>query len=489
MSLNKESFNRVLAIDFETANSSNNTACSIGFALLEGGEITLNEEILINPESHFSDSNIAIHNITPEMVQDKDIFPTVWNEVSKLIDNNTLVIAHNTSADMVILSKLAGKYNIKVDKFSYLCTMEAYKKNGSVSRYGLKSIADELGISFEHHNAKEDALVCLKIFMNLLKEKELITKEFLEKDLSLEVKNFIIREEDKPFKRKFFKQNSFKASDITTLNTEFDEEHPAYKKIFVITGDLVNVEKKDVAQRVVDLGGIYKDGFVKGTDYLVVGLNEYKEPSINTTKYKKAMEKINKGGEIEIINEEKLIELLGFNITPSDSKVVNEESNLEVVENKNNEDKEHSTVIEDNEKVEKNNETLGQLSFDLLIGSNDEIKNDNNINKEEEVAVTELGKNKYIKPKEGWISFKSVEDKLTKLREYKLISPKSTDVDKKFYYKGLYTNKVVPCSILGYFDIDVLVLEVEGNLHSIRGEYLKQMQDTNFSSFDSLIER
>ncbi len=483
MSLNKGSFNRVLAIDFETANSNNNTACSIGFALLEDGEIILNREILINPESHFSDGNIAIHNITPEMVKDKDTFPVVWNEVSKLINDNTLVIAHNTSADMVILSKLAAKYNIKIDKFSYLCTMEAYKKNGLVSRYGLKSIADELGISFEHHNAKEDALVCLKIFTNLLKDKKIITMEFLEKDLKLEIKNFSIREEDKPFKRKFFKQNTFKASDLTTLNTEFDVEHPAYKKIFVTTGDFVKVDKKVAAQRVVDLGGIFKDGFVKATDYLVVGLNEYKEPSINTTKYTKAMEKLNKGGEIKIINEDEFIKLLDLNV---DIVTNNEEKEIEIsksieednyIKNKNIEEKNRTNIVENSE----------QLSFDLLIKDN---KKDNNIdNIEEEIAISKLGKEKYIKPKEGWITFNSIEEKLEKLKEYKLLSPKATDADKKFYYKGLYTNKAVQCSILEYLDIDVLVIEIKGKLHSIRGEYLKQMQDTNFNRFDSLIEK
>lgn len=504
--LNKDVFNKVLAIDFETANASNNTACSIGFALLEHGEITLSEEILINPESHFSDKNIEIHNITPKMVKDKEIFPVVWKEVSKLIDDNTLVIAHNTSADMVILSKLAGKYNMAVKDFPYLCTVEAYKKNGSFSKFGLKSIANELGLDFEHHNAKEDALVCLKIFMNLLDDKKFITKEFIEKTLGLKTKRFAVREEDKSFKRKFFKQNTFKASDITTTNTEFDENHPVYKKIFVTTGDLVNIDKKDAAQRVVDLGGTFKDGFIKATDYLVVGLNEYKEPSINTTKYTKAMEKINKGGVIEIINEEEFLNLLDWPVKNTSENInedviidnsneiasidSNESDNVCYKESKNSDDKEkytNSDGIENIKQLNRTQESLEQLTFDMLIPSAN-ISKENEEKKIEKVAEEiDIFSNKYIEPKGQWIKFEAVEDKLAKLKEYKLLSAKATDPEKKFYYKGLYVDKAVNCSILGYLDNDVLVIEVEGNLHSIRGEYLKQMQDTNFNKFDSIL--
>lgn len=499
----KNIFSKVLAIDFETANASNNTACSIGFALLEDGEITLSEEILINPESHFSDKNIEIHNITPEMIQDKEIFPVVWKEVSKLIDDNTLVIAHNTSADMIILSKLAGKYNMSVKDFPYLCTVEAYKKNGSFSKFGLKSIANELGIDFEHHNSKEDALVCLKIFMNLLGDKNFITEEFIEKTLGLKTKRFAIREEDKPFKRKFFKQNTFKASDITTTNTEFDENHPVYKKIFVTTGDLVNIDKKDAAQRVVDLGGTFKDGFIKATDYLVVGLNEYKEPSINTTKYTKAMEKINKGGVIEIIDEEEFLNLLDWQVNNnsenSNEDVIidnsndiinnNESDNVCYKESKSSDDKEKVTNSDELENIKQLNndqEAPEQLSFDMLIPSNNvkEEKEEKEIEKVTEEI--DIFSSKYIEPKNQWIKFESVEDKLAKLKEYKLISAKATDSEKKFYYKGLYVDKAVDCFVLGYLDNDVLVIEVEGNLHSIRGEYLKQMQDTNFNKFDSI---
>ena len=161
--------NRVLAIDFETSNSNRSSACSIGIALLEDGEITINKEILIDPEEHFSGFNISIHGIRPEMVKGADTFPKVWEEVSKLIDDNTLIIAHNASFDMSVLRYVCDKYQMKYPTFDYACTRvlgkKIYEELRSVS---LDTIARYLDIDFEHHKAKDDALVCLKVYNDIL---------------------------------------------------------------------------------------------------------------------------------------------------------------------------------------------------------------------------------------------------------------------------------------------------------------------------------
>ena len=91
----------------------------------------------------------------------------------------------------------------------------------------------------------------------------------------------------------------------------------------------------------------------------------------------------------------------------------------------------------------------------------------------------------FIKPRYEHNTFESIEEKLEKLKQYKLVSSKVSKVDKVFYYKGVYSDEAIPCNIIGYLDLDVLVIEVNGQLHSIRGEYLKQMQDINFSVFEA----
>lgn len=161
--------NRVLAIDFETANSNRSSACSIGIALLEDGEVIINKEILIDPEDRFSGFNISIHGIRPEMVKGANTFPKVWEEISELIDKDTLVIAHNASFDMSVLRYVCDKYQIKYPTFDYACTRvlakKIYKELKSVS---LDTIANYLDIDFNHHKAKDDALVCLKVYNDIL---------------------------------------------------------------------------------------------------------------------------------------------------------------------------------------------------------------------------------------------------------------------------------------------------------------------------------
>ena len=68
---------RVLAIDFETANGNSASACAIGYALMDNGEIIRSDEILIKPHpsvGYFNYGNVKIHGLTPDMVRFADEF-------------------------------------------------------------------------------------------------------------------------------------------------------------------------------------------------------------------------------------------------------------------------------------------------------------------------------------------------------------------------------------------------------------------------------
>jgi len=58
---------KTIAIDFETANEQRGSACSVGLAWIEDGQVTRVEERLIRPrDMRFSGMNIAIHGIRPD---------------------------------------------------------------------------------------------------------------------------------------------------------------------------------------------------------------------------------------------------------------------------------------------------------------------------------------------------------------------------------------------------------------------------------------
>lgn len=80
-----------------------------------------------------------------------------------------------------------------------------------------------------------------------------------------------------------------------------------------------------------------------------------------------------------------------------------------------------------------------------------------------------------ITPKREWRKFDSKNEKIEKLKEWKLVSPKATEI-KKFYYKGAYTNEPIECDVIGFVDDNEIILYINGELHSIHPDYFADMQ-------------
>lgn len=91
-----------------------------------------------------------------------------------------------------------------------------------------------------------------------------------------------------------------------------------------------------------------------------------------------------------------------------------------------------------------------------------------------------------LEPKREWRTFESIEEEIEKLREWKFISSKATEV-KQFYYKGAYTDKTVECKVAGFVDDNEIILYINGELHSIHPDYFFDMQRKDFSK-DTYIE-
>lgn len=84
-----------------------------------------------------------------------------------------------------------------------------------------------------------------------------------------------------------------------------------------------------------------------------------------------------------------------------------------------------------------------------------------------------------IAPPENWHKIQDDTERLAVCKKYKLITPTKTEL-KDFYYKGLYTDEPTICKVVGY-DEKLLVIEINGELHSIHPDYLLQMQKKDFN--------
>lgn len=94
---------RFAIIDTETTGfGTKDRLVEIAVVVVEGREIVLEWETLINPERDISNS--SIHGITPELVSLAPTFSEIESDLSRLIDG-TVMVAHNLSFDQRMIEQ------------------------------------------------------------------------------------------------------------------------------------------------------------------------------------------------------------------------------------------------------------------------------------------------------------------------------------------------------------------------------------------------
>ena len=97
---------RIVALDFETANSNSASACSLGVAIYEDGEITDNFEWYFKPYYLYNYFTFTyIHGISSEDVQDEEEFCFYYDRLAKILEGST-IIAHNAMFDITVLNAM-----------------------------------------------------------------------------------------------------------------------------------------------------------------------------------------------------------------------------------------------------------------------------------------------------------------------------------------------------------------------------------------------
>ncbi len=113
-------------------------------------------------------------------------------------------------------------------------------------------------------------------------------------------------------RRKRKNRTYLKASDILATETNIDEDNPLFGKVFVFTGALERMPRKEAMQIVVNHGGINGDSVTKKTNYLVLGNNDYcKSIKDGKSSKQKKAEKLKLDGlDIEIIPEDVFYDMI-----------------------------------------------------------------------------------------------------------------------------------------------------------------------------------
>lgn len=157
------------AIDFETANSSNASACAVGLVRVRDGVVREQAGWLIKPppgHDAFFDLNTRIHGIREEDVADAATWSAQMIDLASFVGNDVLV-AHNAGFDMAVLRRACEATGDEYDAYRYACSLQIARKVYELPSYRLPFVAAEAGFAeFAHHNAVADALACAHVMLD-----------------------------------------------------------------------------------------------------------------------------------------------------------------------------------------------------------------------------------------------------------------------------------------------------------------------------------
>lgn len=288
------------AIDFETANRKRTSACSIGLAKVRDGKVVDTFYSLLRPvPEEFEFQNIAIHGITREMVWNAPTMLEIWGDVLRFVADDVLV-AHSVSFEQSVINQYMAHYQRPVPGFEYLCTLYMSKVNYPKRlSYKLDDLMKDLfGKAVNHHHALEDALACAELAVHHI-------GQFREQSPRELVKVLY----DTPVSQK---TEWKKLTGTKPTKDELDETHPFFGKKIVITGNLSSMSRERAVQLLVDCGAVYQSSVTKGTNFLVVGDQEYQleQYGKESAKYRQVkMFNELEGPKIRLLYEDDLIRL------------------------------------------------------------------------------------------------------------------------------------------------------------------------------------
>jgi DNA polymerase-3 subunit epsilon len=308
---------RFLAIDFETATARRDSACAVGVARVEDGQLVSSASYFIQPPKNEYDAfNIGIHGITPDMTANAAPFLAVMDAVLAWADGLPL-IAHNASFDMSVLRAGFEANGRNYPQRDYYCTL-------LLSRSALPGLPDYKlprvhaacgGIPGHHHEPKADAEACAEIVLSIAQRQGAGTLKELTKRVGMQAGR--LHEYDyRPCRCAHTGPPAMaataKSMSAYVSNTDADRDGPFFDADVAFTGAMASMSREHAMELVADRGGRPRTSVSKLTEYVVVGQLDHNafmqgRPS---TKLRQAMDLVDAGHSIQILSEREFMNLL-----------------------------------------------------------------------------------------------------------------------------------------------------------------------------------
>jgi DNA polymerase-3 subunit epsilon len=151
-----------VAIDFETADFAQDSACAVALIRVENLEIVRRAITLIRPPRqhvHFT----YIHGITWEQVADKPTFGEAWPQLSLILDGASFLAAHNAGFDRSVLHTCCRVAGLQPPTLPFECSMVLARQTWRIFPTKLPDVCRHLGFTLRHHDPGSDAEACARI--------------------------------------------------------------------------------------------------------------------------------------------------------------------------------------------------------------------------------------------------------------------------------------------------------------------------------------
>lgn len=128
-------------------------------------------ETLINPNYPISESSIAIHHITQDMVNNKPTMAEILPKIQTMI-NGHIAVGHGINFDIAMITKEANRANIpcSLSKIPMLDTLRLARSYGESPVNSLEQLRKHFNIQNEGaHRAMNDVLVNMEVFKHLVR--------------------------------------------------------------------------------------------------------------------------------------------------------------------------------------------------------------------------------------------------------------------------------------------------------------------------------
>ena len=169
-----------IVIDFETANWSRSSACSVGLVRFIDGRETDSLNALIKPPTGFfiKEWTETIHGLSYDDVRNEPYFPDIWQQqVMPFINKtpNLPLVAHNATFDMSVIKGCCDHYEMAVPNIRYFDSLPIARKTWpELKSHKLTYLGAHFGIEYKAHDALEDSRTC-GLIVNLAADKWKVT--------------------------------------------------------------------------------------------------------------------------------------------------------------------------------------------------------------------------------------------------------------------------------------------------------------------------